>query len=267
MKINKKITFLFLALVILAVPLCSINEKILNEDDAAKKDITAAINNYSSDDWEIRLAAVKRAARYGDTVYAKNVILLLLLAADDYHPIIQIEAIKNLQRIKPLAAADTLRNIALNDTDANVRYAAISALQDYASPDNEEVFTSCTSSQDWLIRESGYIGLLRIVPYDVQKKHLGKIIRGINDDSISVRIAVLTNVKLRDPLIYNEIVKIINNKKSGLSLLKAALSAARGYRFDKDTRERIVKLLTHRNRDIRLLSLQALKQEKIDPSF
>ena len=68
-------------------------------------------------------------------------------------------------------------------------------------------------------------------------------------------------------MIYNEIVKIIKNKSSGLSLLKAALSAARGYRFDEETRERIVKLLTHRNREIRILSLQALKQEKTDPAL
>lgn len=256
---------LFLAIIALAS--CSLKSGLYPEDTEARSSIRNSINDYSSEDWEVRLSAVKRASKYSDTVYAKNVILLMLLAADDYHPLVQIEAIKSLRNTRTEAAREKLRELALNDTDHNVRRTAITALQDYSDPENAEIFLAGIESSDWLIREASYTGLLRIKPDDIQRNYIGKIIKGMKDRNISVRLAVLYNLKIKDPLLYNEIAGIINNRKTGISMLKGALVAINGYTFDDRTRERLLDLLTHRNKDVRLLSLQALKREKIELNF
>jgi len=243
------------------------NNALFTEDQIIKNQITSAINDYSSDDWEVRLKAIKSIEKYGNSIYAKNIIILMLLAAEDCHPIVQLEAIENLKIIKPDAAVDTLQHIALNDNNHNVRYAALTALSAYNSHGNIEIFIENLSNHDWLIREAAYLGLLSITPLEDQRDYITKIVKGINDDSLSIRIAVLSNVKIQDPRIYSEIIKIIKDRKSKFSLLKASLVAIKGYMLDSETRERLMKLLTHRNKDIRILSLQALKQEKIELNF
>lgn len=264
---TKNIAFIPLFLAVITLASCSLKTGLYPDDAEARRSIRNSINDYSSEDWVVRLGAVKSASRYGDTVYAKNVILLMLLAADDYHPLVQIEAIKGLKKMRSYAALEKLRELSLTDPDLNVRRIAIETLQDYSLPENADIFITGIESRDWLIREASYIGLLRIKPDDTQKNYIGKIIKGIKDRNISVRIAVLTNLKIKDPLLYNEISGIINNKKTGISLLKGALVAANGYTFDDKTRERLLGLLTHRNKEVRLLSLQALKREKIELNF
>lgn len=246
---------------------CSMKNGIFLEDETIKHEINTIINNYSSDDWEVRLKAVKDASIYTDTPYSKNIITFMINASDDYHPLVRIEAIKNLKRMKSYAALEKLRKISLTEQDINVRRAAIKALQDYSQPANAGIFIMGIESRDWLTREESYIGLLKIRPDEYQRQYIGKIIKGMKDPSLSVRIAVFNNVKLKDPLLYNEIAGVINNRKSEISLLKSALVAVNGYTFDDRTRGRLQDLLTHRNKDVRLLSLQALKRDKIESSF
>lgn len=246
---------------------CSFTDAFQQDDKAARTAISSSINDYSSGDWEVRLAAVKSASKYSDTVYARHIMNMMLNAAGDYHPAVRIEAVKSLKKMKTYAALEKLRELALTDSDHNVRSAGITALHDYASADNSDIFITGINSRDWLIREASYIGLLKIKPDDIQSNYIGKIIKGIKDPNLSVKLAVLTNLKIKDPLLYNEISGIVNNKRTGISLLKGALVAINGYTFDERTRGRLLGFLTHRNKDIRLLSLQALKREKIELKF
>ena len=84
----------------------------------------------------------------------------------------------------------------------------------------------------------------------------------MNDPSIAVRIETLRHVRIRDAGLYREISALINNQKTGISLLKAALTAVTGYRIDEKTKKRIIKLLTHENRNVRVLALRALKKDE-----
>ncbi len=264
---KKIIPLILLAVIILSVISCSLKNTILAEDESAKKNVTSSINDYASNDWEVRLAAIKKASLYKDTIYSKNILLLMLLAADDYHPLVQIEALKTLGKIKSYIALEKLHEIARNEKEINVKREALTALQDYSLETNIDIFIANINDRDWLIREAAYIGLLKIQPEDIQRRYIGTILKGLNDKNISVRIAILNNVKIKDPSLYNEISGIIRRKKTGISLLKGALTAIKGYTFDEKTRERLFELLTHRNKDVRVLSLQALKMEKIELNF
>ncbi|HOP29900.1 MAG TPA: HEAT repeat domain-containing protein [Spirochaetota bacterium] len=267
MSIIKKLTIFFIHAGIITSLSCSFKTVLQPDNTADEKTINNSINDYSSGNWHIRIEAVKRASGYINTVYAGKILNLMLLASADYHPAIQIEAIKSLRQMKSYAALEKLREIAMTDPDLNVRRTAITALHDYSSADNSDIFITGTGSRDWLIREASFIGLLKIKPEELQLNYLGKIIKGIKDPRLSVKLAVLTNLKIKDPLLYNEISGIINNKRTGISLLKGALTAINGYTFDERTRNRLLSLLTHRNKDIRILSLQALKREKIELNF
>lgn len=267
MFINRKTIITLLSILAFSTSSCSMKSVMQTEDLQAKESINRYINNYSSENWEMRLEAIKSASKYNDTVYAGKILNLMLQAASDYHPAVQIEAIKNLKKMKSYSSLEKLRELSLTDPDHNVRASAITALHDYASPDNSDIFVTGIESRDWLIREASYIGLLKIQPDSIQSNYIGKIIKGLKDPNLAVKLAVLKNLKIKDPLLYNEISGIINNKKTGITLLKGALTAINGYIFDEKTRSRLLGLLTHRNRDVRLLSLQALKREKIELNF
>lgn len=258
---------LLIIITILASVSCSLKSGMHSENEETRRQIRGYTDEYSSENWGVRIAAVKKASKYADTIHARDILPLMLLASDDYHPLIQIEAVKSLRKMKSYAAIEKLRELALTEPDLNVRRASITALQDYSLPGNADIFIAGTESRDWLIREASYIGLLKIKPEETQRRFTGRILKGMRDPNLSVKIAVLTNVKIKDPLLYNEISGLINDKKSGASLLKGALTAVNGYILDDKTRKRILDLLTHRNKDVRLLSLQALKREKIEQSF
>ncbi len=264
---SKNLSKIILVVFALSITSCSLKNRIFAEDEAAKKEINSFIHDYSSEDWEVRLQAVKDASKYTDTPYSINIISFMLTASDDYHPLIRIEAVRNLKRMKSYAALEKLRKISLTEQDTNVRRTAITALQDYSQPANADIFIMGIESRDWLTREASYTGLLKIRPEEYQRQYIGKIIKGMKDPILSVRISLFNNVKLKDPLLYNEIAGVINNRKTEISLLKSALVAVNGYALDDRTRGRLQDLLTHRNKDIRLLSLQALKRDKIESSF
>lgn len=236
----------------------------LTEDETIQKDITIAVNNYNSDDWRIRLNSVKSISKYRDSVYAKNSLLLLIKATDDSHSEVQIEALQILKKMKAPAAEDKIRMMALSDENSNVRFFAFSALEEYENIKNENTFLKGLEDTDWLVKEASLKGLMKINDPEIQFKHLKIILNSINDNNISIKLAAISSLKIKDPLIYAELSRIINNKESGLSILKAALVKTAGYRLDNKTKQRLIVLLTHRDKDVRLLSLQVLKQEKPD---
>jgi len=240
---------------------CSGNQ-IVSSDSVVKSEIIKGINDYSSENWEIRLRGVQTVSNYGNTIYAKNVLLLLMKAADDMHPRVRCDALTGLKKMAAPAAMEKIRELALTDKDSNVRLFAISALEVYKSIQNEDIFLKGLDDQNWFVRETSLRGLLLIDDQYLQTRHKDIIIKAISDDNISIRLTALNSVRIKDPLLYTEISRIINNKESGLSILKAALFAVKGYRLDDITRNRIISLLIHRDEDIRLLSLQVLKAEK-----
>ena len=63
--------------------------------------------------------------------------------------------------------------------------------------------------------------------------------------------------------IYKEIIKIFNKEiKKRSKLFKASLNALKGYTLDKQTREKIISLLSDINKEIRIIALRVLKEEQ-----
>ena len=98
------------------------------------------------------------------------------------------------------------------------------------------------------------------------RKLYGPIKIANEDTNISVRIALLNNLKVKSLDIYVSIInkfEISSMKKINTSLLRATLKALKGYRLDLRTREKVIELLGHRDKNIRILALRVLKQEKL----
>lgn len=251
---------LILLIITLFLSACGRNQ--FTEDAAIQKDITIAVNNYNSDDWEIRLNSIKSISKYSDTVYAKNTLLLLFKALNDPHSELRIEALKILKKMKAPGTEEKIGEIATDDENSNVRYYAYSALEEYRDIKNEDIFLQGLDNKDWLVREASLQGLMKIDDPEIQIRHLDTIISAMNDQNVSIKLTAISNISIKNPLIYDELSKIINNEDSGRYLLKAALQKIRGYKLDLKTKKRLIQLLTHRDKNIRLLSLQALRQEK-----
>ena len=56
--------------------------RTLSGDEETRRLIRNTIHNYSSDDWEERLNAVKSSSKYSGSFYSKDILLLMLLAAE-----------------------------------------------------------------------------------------------------------------------------------------------------------------------------------------
>ena len=234
-----------------------------SDDAEIQNNIKSAVNNYNSDNWEIRLKSIRSVSKYSDSIYAKNSMLLVIKALDDSHSSIRIEALKILRKIKAPAAEEKIRAIALTDMNSNARYYAFAALGEYRNIKNETAFIKGLESRDWLVREAALSGLMGINDPEIQIKYIDIILNAMKDKNVSIKLACISSLTIKDPLIYSELSKIINNKKSSLYLLKAALKQIKGYKIDDKTKNRLISLLTHRDKEIRILSLQALKLEEV----
>lgn len=235
-----------------------------SKDNIIKNKITESVHLYSSDNWEDREEAVITLYKYKNSVFSGNILLFFLKASEDRHSSVRITAIKGLHQMTDPAALARLRIMAMEDRKINVRWHALEALADYRIKDNEKFFTENFKSEDWIIREAAIIGLLKINDPESQIKNISIIKDGINDPVISVRLATLHNLELKHDLFYPDIAKIINDKQSSHSILKAALYAIKGYRLDYNTRDRLISLLTHYNREIRVFAFRALKEEPFE---
>src|SRR5512145_2699623 len=228
-------------LVSILVTACS-GALITSGDPAAKEIITRSIRQYSSENWEIRKIGVARAADYTDSAYTKNLVLFFLKATNDPHPLVRMEALKALKKMKAESAMKKIQDLALYDGDTTVRWMAFTALAEYHSAENEGIFITGCRDSDWLIRESSIRGLLGIDDPVIQERNVALVVSMINDSNISVRIETLSNLKYKDRRIYIELSKLINNKNTGRTLLRAALTAVEGYNLDTTTRKKIIRL-------------------------
>jgi len=262
---NKKKFILITSIYMLTIIIlqCAGNNQF-TDDTEIQRDITITVNNYNSEDRETRLESIKHISKYSNTVYAKNSLLLLLKATEDPYSEIRIEALKFLKKMKAPSAEEKIGIIALSDENPNVRFFAFSALEEFGNIKDEGTFLKGINDPDWLVKEAALRGLMKINDPEVQNRHLDLILNGIKDKNISIRLTAISCINIKDPQIYSELAKIINDKESGLSLMKAALQKISGYKLDNKTKKRIIELLTHSDKDIRVLSLQVLKQEKSD---
>lgn len=233
-------------------------------NDKIKSRINASENLYSSDNWEDREKAVIDLYYYKNSFYSRDILLFFLKASEDRHSAVRIKAVNGLHLMPDPAALERLRIMAKEDPKINVRWHAIQALADYRIKENEKLFVESFKSSDWLIREAAIIGLLKINNPESQIKNILLIKKGLNDPVISVRLATLQNLELKNELFYPDITKIINDKQSSPSILKAALSAIKGYRLDYTTRDRLITLLTHYESEIRIEAFRALKEEPLE---
>jgi len=251
------------AFLILLVTGCAGSGEFTN-NAKIQNDITIAVNNYNSDNWETRLDSIKKISRYSNTVYAKNSFLLIFKALDDSHSEVRIEALKILKPMKAPAAEKKIRSMALLDENPNVRVYAYSALEEYRNLTNEEIFTKGLQENDWLVKEAALKGLMKINDTEIQTRHIDDIVSAIKDKNISIKLTAISNINIRNPLIYAELAKIVKNKGSSLFVLKAALVKIKEYKLDPETKQRVIELLTSRDKNVRILSLQVLKQNELN---
>lgn len=258
--------FLYFLLISLSFVCISCGRSALDSGNnyKIKNKINASVSLYSSNNWEDREKAVIDLYYYKNSIYSRDILQFFLKASEDRHSAVRIKAVNGLHLMPDPAALERLRVMAREDPKTNVKWHAIQALADYRIKENEELFVASFKSSDWLIREAAIIGLLKINNPESQTKNILLIKNGLNDPVISVRLATLENLELKSELFYPDITKIINDQQSSHSILKAALSAIKGYRLDYTTRDKLITLLTHYESEIRIKAFRALKEEPLE---
>ena len=217
------------------------------------------INQLESANWLRREEAAKRLAVYTD----RKSTAALIGALDDRHDAVIIQALQSLTSRTSSKALPVIRNLAKNHRSANVRWYAIKALAEYEDALNAPIFLDGLQSEDWLIREASITGLLKVEDYSTRYVCLPSIVESLKDPSTSVQIAAMKHLSIIDDKIYSILASKISEKSdSSPAVMLAALEALMDYRLDADTRERVVNLLGHQNRNIRLTALRLLKRNK-----
>lgn len=227
----------------------------------------SVFDKYQSENWVVRYQAIVELSNYIKTPFYDEIEILLLKATYDNHPKIKILSLELLSHLPSGRIINRIIDMASETKDDNVKLYALMTLSEYKSMVTYPIFVSGLESQDWLIRDVSMKGLLLINDYEDNNKIIPYILKGLNDPSDIVVITTLENLNIKDDKIYREIITIFNKVyKNNIknSLLLACLHAIRGYRLDDDTRKKVINLLTDLNKDIRLLSLRILKDEKLD---
>ena len=255
---------------------CASNNKFFESIEARQK-IKAAIDEYKSQNWKQRFHAIKEISDYiGPTNFESGILLkennlnyqlleaLLIKASNDIHASIQIEALRGLAVLKSRNAYSKIEKIAIDENEEdNVRWYAITTISVYRNPASFNVFIKGLGSDDWIVREASIKGLAALEGIINDSLLVEPVVRAINDENQGVQIAALKNITIKKDSIYSAIVNLFESKeKANSSLLEAILTALNGYKLDGKTRERVINLLGHPDRDVRLLALKVLKKEK-----
>lgn len=258
-----RFTALFSASVILILlSHTACKKSLLKTENANIERIKSATKNYLTTDWEKRLETVREIITYQNNKNNTVLKLSLLVATRDNHPEIRIEALKGLAQIKSNKALPRLKEMALSDPNDNVRWYAFKALTLYRDPGLINIFMQGLNDSDWLIREASLVGILALEDESVEPRIIDATVRALRTSNESIQITALENTRIKSPEIYREIRMIfLDLKDSEYTMLKASLRALEGYIFDREVRDRLVELLLHNNRDIRLMSLKVLKTE------
>ncbi len=246
----------FYLLLIVFVSVSCAKKIIIGEDEEL---LEKYIKQYDSSDWEERVDAVSKISRFR----SDRAINFLLRATHDIHQAIVIESLRGFSASLPEVALDRIKYLAEFENNDNVRWYALKVLAEYRNSKSAPVFVIGLNSNDWLIREASIRGLLMIDDYAIKYVSIPYIIEALNDKKINVRITTLEHLDLRDKRLYDTIVNLLpSNVNRNSSLLEAILKALRGYKLDGNTRRMLINLMTHQNKQIRLLAFRVLKEEK-----
>jgi hypothetical protein len=221
-------------------------------------DINKYFTMYDNGNWIEKKEAIRHIKRFPSA----QTFSFLIKAADDPYSIIRIEALKSISLHVPPEAVGKVKQLALTEKNSNVRWQAIRTLSRYKDPASALVFAKSLKSDDWLIREEAIKGLLQINDYAIRYVSIPYILEALDDPVESIVITTLNELSIKDQRLYQKITNLLQETPAhNHSLLQAVLIALKGYKYDSATRETIVKLLVHRNRDIRIAAFRALKSE------
>lgn len=219
-------------------------------------------NDLRDENWEKRCLAVQALSQHLDGPYGQRIEQSILSVSNDEHDEVKIAVIKAFSRHPSPLFRERLLTIT-HDRSDNVRWYALTCLGEYGDPEAAPVFINGLMSEDWIIRESSIIGILKIRDLSVVNDLVPYIVRSLEDPNVAVRIATLENLTIRDPRLYRSIASIVSeNRTKGPSLLVPALRALEGYILDDETREEIIPLLTHMNSDIRIAALHVIQEDQ-----
>ncbi|MBN1496358.1 MAG: HEAT repeat domain-containing protein [Spirochaetes bacterium] len=227
----------------------------------------SAAKKYALGNWMDRRDAVHEIVNYYGKDKNDLVIGTLMVASNDLSSAVRREAVEGLAKIGNKGALDTIKKIASDEKEKNVRWYSLRALRTVKGsaedPSAADVYIKGTRSNDWLIREESIRGILAMDDAIIRKKCIPTIIRLMKDPSSSVALTTFRELKTRDPLLYQAITgRFQACGEFDYSMLEATLTALDGYRLDQKTREKVIDLLVHHNTAIRLLALRVLKKDK-----
>jgi HEAT repeat protein len=237
--------------------LCGCTGRFISDDE--NKDLEKIIKLYDSLSWEDRNSAINQVC----VIKSSNAVNLLARALDDTHSANRIQALECLGIRTEKSTKKRIKEIAESDPDSNVKLKAIQALAWYKDPSSAPVFAKGLSHEDWLIREESIKGMLMINDAIIREISIPYILKALDDPRINVRLTALRYLEVKNQRIYYKLTGIINDEKNfnKINLLKTCLNAINGYVIDPDTKKKLIKFLTHQNKDIRILALNVLKKE------
>ncbi|TAL35807.1 MAG: HEAT repeat domain-containing protein [Spirochaetes bacterium] len=247
-------------LVVCALIACTKITTIQRTDRAA---IQSSLRLFQETNWQARQKALNELASFTlpiDDPDFPAIENAYLLALDDSHQIIRIEALKNISSVTSVRILNRAAEIAEGDPNLNIRWYALKSLSGFRKPAFLNVFIKGLSSDDWLIREESIRGLLTIDDQALVRQQIPLVLHSLEDPNYAVRLAALENLTIRDSRLYNSIAGMLNSEmREQHSILAALLKAIRGYQLDQETRRHVSEFLLHSNSEIRVLALRALK--------
>ncbi len=212
---------------------------------------------HTSRDWNIRKEAIINVSKYK----TPESIELLITALKDSHMGVRVEAIKGIAKHPSDDTRDILIKYSKSGNVSNIRYEALIGLGTLKNPQDFEIFAQGAASNDWIIREAAISGMLDITDKESEEKSIPYILKILDDKNDSVKISALKKVRIKDPQIYNKIIRHFDNSsyEYKVTMTAAALTALQGYKLDRNTEMKVKGLIIHNNKEIRILALRVIK--------
>ncbi len=227
-----------------------------------EKEIRPLIDSYPKLDWQGKIKRIKKLSTYLKSSNKKRIVELYMKALQDPHGAVRMEVLKSLSHVHSQEIMEEIEEVALKDKSANVRWQAYELLAQWEHHRNKKVFIAGTKSKDWLVRESALKALLKTSTAEEQKSLMPVIKRFLLSSKTSTKNIAIKNLKIRNEEIIKLLKKLILSPQTGTSTMKLTLEKLTGTQFDEETENALRKLLFHRNKKIRILSLRALKKNK-----
>lgn len=244
--------FVLLVIIVLSFAV-SCTRPVITQPEIKKS--SEYLEMYKSGDWTVRKTAIQKLSKFND----QESIDALIVATNDSHSAVVIEALRALRRHKPAKALDRITELAEKSTHPNIRWHAIRTLGFYKDPTSAVIFAKGMNDEDWLIREESIKGLLKINDYSIRFISIPYILQALEDPSNTVKLAALKYLRIKDPRIYQKLSKILlDSQDYQQKIIEETLIALKSYELDEVTKEKVIYYLTHQNQKIRLAAYSAL---------